>query len=57
MRIAESVFADENAGIKSIKTKLFFSNEYYSCNCHDTIHYILAADKKKKPTSGKENTN
>ena len=31
MRISEPVFADEYAGIKSIKTKLFFSNEYYSC--------------------------
>ena len=30
MRIAEAVYADEYAGIKSIKTKLFFSNEYYS---------------------------
>ena len=30
MRITEAVYADEYAGIKSIKTKLFFSNEYYS---------------------------
>ncbi len=30
MRIAEAVYANEYAGIKSIKTKLFFSNEYYS---------------------------
>lgn len=31
MKIADSVFVDREAGIKSIKTKLFFSNEYYSC--------------------------
>lgn len=31
MKIADKVYDDPKAGIKSIKTKLFFSNEYYNC--------------------------
>jgi hypothetical protein len=52
LRIADAVYADENAGIKSIKTKLFFSNEYYSCKIIFRVKYYIAAEKKKKP-SGK----
>ena len=38
VRIADKVFEDA-AGIKSIKTKLFFSNEYYNCNLYLYFNY------------------
>ena len=35
IKISDAVYTDE-AGIKSIKTKLFFSNEYYNCKLNQS---------------------
>jgi len=48
MRIADAVFADQDAGIKSIKTKLFFSNEYYSCMWYLCISFISYSCRQEK---------
>jgi hypothetical protein len=48
IKISDQVF-EGSAGIKSVKTKLFFSNEYYQRKRKlpdDSFAYIYIVDKK-----------
>lgn len=40
MRIDDSIFSEGENGIKSVKTKLFFSNEYYNCKHTQYINEV-----------------
>lgn len=40
MRIDDSIFSEGENGIKSVKTKLFFSNEYYNCKQTQYINEV-----------------
>lgn len=42
-------------GIKSVKTKLFFSNEYYSCKPNFFASFGLVNDTKKKSQADDKN--
>ena len=41
MRIDDSIFSEGENGIKSVKTKLFFSNEYYNCKHTQTLTRLV----------------